>query len=312
MGFLSEIVLPNGYPVRHVTAGGALSFDGRGWPWEWPHRLLGRLDPSAFDANITKTIQWDPVIGNLDLRKPWTYIPAFPTSCVRYFGERGVVNKVGHSNPGFFWWYNTIGKTDKLKRYKLVPSIYGTKEELLKMGSLLNGLDLIAVQLIVSCPNIQDGQLDPETIYDIVYSFRLVCRHPIFLKLSAAQPYEKIAGATWSEVSAYTINSVPFSHAYPKGSLVKTPVAWLEKRVGAGGGGISGVPAQPWNFPMVAKIKVAAPKANVIASSVMGYDDIRVVRNLGAGAIAHGTSFIFNPADPNRWVARDLKEQSLT
>lgn len=32
------IELSNGHRFEFVAASGALAFDGRGWPWEWPLR----------------------------------------------------------------------------------------------------------------------------------------------------------------------------------------------------------------------------------------------------------------------------------
>lgn len=86
-----------------MAASGALAFDGNDWPWEYPLRWTGLLDPSLFTI-VIKTLTRHPRKGNLKLYKPWT--------CIRFLSN-SAVNAVGLTNPGIEWWHKTIGPTVK-------------------------------------------------------------------------------------------------------------------------------------------------------------------------------------------------------
>src|SRR3989338_3182405 len=93
------ITLSSGHSFQFMAASGALAFDGRGWPWEWPLRWLGFLDPTLFTI-VTKTLTRRPRPGNLRWSHPW--------SVVKPIGPLGIVNAIGLTNKGIEWWLKEI------------------------------------------------------------------------------------------------------------------------------------------------------------------------------------------------------------
>jgi len=107
------ITLSNGFSFEYVTASGALGYDGNGWPWEWPLRWLGLIDPSFF-LNVMKTVTLPPRKGNLRWWKPWDCIRLMP---------HGAVNAVGLTNPGPDWLAEKIGPKVNSKKIPLVGEL---------------------------------------------------------------------------------------------------------------------------------------------------------------------------------------------
>src|SRR5580658_6822350 len=93
------IPLSNGHRLDYLAASGALAYDGQGWPWEWPLRWAGLIDPRLFTV-VTKTLTFQRRRGNLRWHKPWECVALIPG---------GAVNKVGLTNPGFRWWCSHVG-----------------------------------------------------------------------------------------------------------------------------------------------------------------------------------------------------------
>ena len=78
------ITLSNGHEIKYMVASGALGFDGKSYPHEWPLRWIGLIDPSLFTV-VAKTVTYKPRKGNLRWYKPW--------GCIRLL-PGGVVNAV--------------------------------------------------------------------------------------------------------------------------------------------------------------------------------------------------------------------------
>lgn len=85
------IKLSNGRKLEFLVSSGALGYDGKGWPWEWPLRWAGLLRPEEFTA-VTKTLTLEPRKGNLRWYKPWDVL--------RPLGNGNWVNAIGLTNPG--------------------------------------------------------------------------------------------------------------------------------------------------------------------------------------------------------------------
>lgn len=74
------IKLSNGYELEFLAASGALGFDGKGYWWEYPLKLLNLFDISLF-AHITKTLTYLPEKGNCKRFNPF--------SCVKFLDNGG-------------------------------------------------------------------------------------------------------------------------------------------------------------------------------------------------------------------------------
>jgi hypothetical protein len=284
------IKLSTGDRFEYLIASGALGFDGRGWFWERPLVWLGLIRPELF-AVALKTLKRHPTKGNLSWWKPWTWLPFSPWSCVRLI-PGGAVNKVGLTNRGIEWWCEEVGPDINFLKYMIIGSILGNLEELVEMAEMLNRFNFAAIEINVSCPN-ADHETQTAAIIASVIAVKKVSRHPIILKTSCDQDYLAIAKGVVGYAEAIDLNSVPWKVAFPNGP--ETPLTKLEKKVGGGGGGVSGSPAQKFNWKVVEEIAKQG-LIPVIASSIMKHGDIYSTRDYGASAFSFGTIHL-----PERW-----------
>lgn len=288
--------------MEYVAASGALAYDGKGWPWEWPLRWIGLLNPRLFTV-FTKTLKLKPWLGNLRWWKP--------LECIRLFNGDSAVNKVGLTNPGFWWWKSKYKlRIDRRKRAVAV-SIFGSRIELIEMAQELNGVDIVAVEVNASCPNTGHPMQDIQEVVDDVRAVRHVSCHPVIVKLSVAQDYCAIASQLQGVVEAVALNSVPWELIFPSHMEVRSPLWRLEQQVGGGGGGVSGGLAQELNWRAVRELCALAPlrgpRLPVIAPSIMEFDDLATVRAMGADAVSFGTLFLRRPWAPTWIVRRDMR-----
>ena len=286
------ITLSNGYSFEFMAASGALAFDGRGWPWEWPLRWMGLLRPELFTI-VTKSLTLHPKKGNLR----WWH----PFACVRFI-PGGVVNAVGLTNPGIDWWIKKKYRQIEKSNWNFIVSISGEHlQEYMEMAvRLQNCTALKALEINASCPN-SPGELqnNAQAVIDTVQALKYVTKWPLILKLSCTHDYLKIAKALEGTVEAISINSVPWSAAFPD---KKSPLARF------GGGGVSGKSVQRRNWKMVAEL-AQNTKVPVIGSSVWNYTDLIDLFGFGAKAIAFGSIFLRYPWRPTLFVKRWRQSQ---
>ena len=298
------ITLSNGHSFEYMIASGALGFDGKGWIWERPLVWLGLVRPDLFTV-VIKTLTRNPRPGNLRWWKPWT--------CVRLI-PGGSVNKVGLTNPGIEWWCRDIGPNLDFQKVPLVGSILGEERELVEMAEMFNRFDLAGLEVNDSCPNAGHALQKAESAIRSTKAVKSVSRHPIIYKVSVDQDYLSIARGLEGIAEAISLNSVPWKTAFPNRN--KSPLWKLEKKVGGGGGGVSGKPAQKFNWVAVEAL-VKQGSIPVIVPSIMEFADLYKVRRLGASAVSFGAihlpdypvwlkpwTIFTNPCKPTRFVRR--------
>lgn len=301
------IKLSNDHEMKYVVASGALAFDGKGWFWERILVWIGLIRPELFTV-VLRTVTLAPrlyPVSNLSWWRVWTWLPWSPWSCIRFLPNSGVVNRVGLYNPGFDWFRRKVVPRLDFKRYDLVASLYGTVEELVEMTRRLNRFPFVAIEVNVSCPNTGHKMDLAQTVIDTVKQVQKVSMLPIIVKVSVDQDYLAIAAGLKGVAEAISINSVPWSLAFPH---KKSPLNLLEKKLGGGGGGgVSGRPAQHLNWKALRELaqQRALP---VIAPSIMNFGDMDRVRSLGAQAYSFGAVHLEDPTRPTKII---LKERVL-
>jgi len=287
------IELSNGHQFEFMAASGSLAYDGNGWPYEYPLRWTGLIDPRLFTI-VIKTLTRKPRVGNLKMHKP--------LGCIRFL-RGGTVNAVGLTNPGLDAWCRKYGPSIEKSPYNLVGSIVSdNKEDLAEMAYRLNQYNLKALELNMSCPNSTDHSHLMNNVVEVVEMVRAVkkvSKFPLILKLSAVHDYKTIAKETEGFVEAISINSIPWREVYPERV---SPLKHL------GGGGVSGQPAQVLNWKMLAEL-TAHTTTPVIGPSIWKYENMAKLEKLGAKAIGFGSIFLRYPWRPTLYVRRYLKER---
>jgi len=285
------IKLSNGHVFEYMVASGSLAFDGKGWPWEKPLVWLGIVQPKLFTV-VIKTLTLKPRKGNLQMWKPWECVKLIPG---------GSVNKVGLTNPGIDWWCQEIGPRFTGEDIPLIGSIFGNKDELVEMAVKLNKFNLVGLEVNYSCPNTGHKMQSTKDLIDSVLAVKMVSRHPIIVKVSVAQDYLAIAHGLEGVAEAISLNSVPWEIVFPG---QRSPLWKLEKKVGGGGGGVSGKAAQRHNWKAIRELS-GQNSLPVIGASIMNHDDLNRVRILGATAFAFGAIHLKTPWLPTMIVKKE-------
>ena len=288
------ITLSNGHAFEYMVASGALAFDGKGWFWERPLVWLGIVKPELFTV-VIKTLTRNPRAGNLRWWKPWT--------CVRLI-PGGSVNKVGLTNSGVEWWCREVGPNLDFRKFPTAGSIFGDEKELVEMAEMLDHFDLVALEINVSCPNTGHAIEQAEMVVNSVKAVKRASRHPVIVKVSVDQDYLVIARGLVGVAEAISLNSVPWKTVFTNGE--QTPLWKLEKQVGGGGGGVSGKPAQKYNWAAVGSLAKQG-SLPVIGPSVMEFEDMYRVYKLGAKAVSFGAIHLRTPWKPTRIVETAIK-----
>ncbi|MEK9135036.1 MAG: hypothetical protein AAB451_01950 [Patescibacteria group bacterium] len=300
------IKLSNGHELEFLTASGALAFDGRGWPWEWPLFWAGLIDPHLFTV-ITKNILSEPVKGNLRLSRPWDVVKFIseegkeihPLKALINPGSiGGVINAIGLTGPGIEKWLERDYPVINRQGYKVIVSITGPEggKGCVEIARRLNGLSsVMGIEVNASCPNTDPTLLqNAETVVRLVLAIKKVSDHPILLKLSYAQPYLEIARILQGTVEAISLNTIPWKTIFGE---IPSPLAKY------GGGGISGPVAKPLTRIMIEDL-ARETKIPIIGSGVWDYADIQRLWDFGASAISFGTIFLRWPWKPTQYIRR--------
>lgn len=280
------IHLSNGHSFEFMTASGALAYDGRGWPWEWPLRWLGLIDPNLFTI-VTKTITRHPRKGNLRWYAPLRVVKHLPA---------GAVNAIGLTNPGIDWWCREV--LPRLTHRSIVLSLEAENEtDLVQMIEKVQSRknSLVAYELNISCPNTFDaGKWNTEKAIQIVLAAEKRSNLPLILKMGVTHDAKKLCQELKGVVQAIAINSIPWSVIFPE---KPSPLARF------GGGGVSGKIAQEWTWKLTREL-VEIGTIPVIGPSVWEYEDIAKLFQIGAKAVSFGSIFLWHPWRPTAFVRR--------
>ena len=267
----------NGKKVEIIGASGAFGFN----KGHLPDRILakiGYLDFSAIDVVVTKTMTLDPKEGNYLWYKPWQSIR---------FIKDGIVNAIGLTNTGIEWWCREIGpKLDSLK-IPLIVSIAGNASKIKEMAVMLNEFkNIVAIELNEGCPNICNNFQDTKEVIEKIKILSKISIFSIILKLSVAHQPEKIIPYIEESIEAISINSVPWSIAFPN---QENPFA----RYGIEECGVSGKITQSYTWSFAYKISQMT-SIPVIYPSVWEASDIRELKKMAdAKAFSFGSIFFY-------------------
>jgi dihydroorotate dehydrogenase len=200
------------------------------------------------------------------------------------------------------------------KKIPLIVSIAGTRKELVEMTDMLNDVDIVGIEINVSCPNTDHLEKDVSLVAGDVKSVRDKSEHPVLIKVSVDQPCCEIVTVLEAVAEAVALNSVLWEKLFsaPNGQLLRRSPLWrLQKRVGGGGGGVSGLLAQKLNWNMVQRLRIQAHAMPIIGPSVMSAADVVKVRQKGAEAVSFGSIHLRTPWKPTQIVEEELALDSV-
>ena len=231
---------------------------------------------------------------------PWTGNPAPRV----HQTPSGMLNSVGLQGPGLEAWIERDLPRLAAAGARTVVSIWGQRvEEFAKAASMLAGVaGLAAVEVNVSCPNIEDRRRmfahSPEATAEVVAAVGEHCPGlPRWAKLSpTVADLAEVAGAALG-AGAEAVTLVNTVLAMAIDIEERRPVLGS----GPGGGGLSGPAIHPVAVRAVFDVRAAHPDAAVIGvGGVMSGRDAVELMMAGADAVQVGTATFRDPRAPIR------------
>ncbi len=238
-------------------------------------------DTTAYGALVAKSVS----------AEPW---PGRPPPRVAATGA-GMLNGIGIQNSGVGEWRRTVA----VELTDLLPKVWGsavgnTVEEYVVVARELAASGVRAIEINLSCPNLEDGAmfaLDPGASQRVVSAVRTAVSLPVGAKLSPnSEDIGAVAEACWRAGADW---------------LVLTNTVWgagfdIERRsplLSGVIGGLSGPPLKPIALRCVVEVRRRLPSVPIVGTGgvLTGAD---VVEYLLAGADAVGLGTI-HFAEPN-------------
>jgi dihydroorotate dehydrogenase (NAD+) catalytic subunit len=238
------------------------------------------VDLNRLGAIVVKGISHKPRIGNPPPR-------IVETAC-------GMLNAIGLENPGIEKFLTD--KLPQLKKYTcgIVVNILGDSlEEYGMLAERLNGAEIAAIEVNISCPNVKKGGVafgtDAKMIYDVTKCVREKSNKPIIIKLSpnVTDITTMALAAEEGGASAVSLINTLLGMAID----IRTRRPKLANKVG----GLSGPAVKPIALRMVWQV------AQRVKVPVIGIGGINTVEDVvefllaGATAIQIGTANLTNP-----------------
>ena len=275
---------------RFLVSAGALGY-GMGWPWERPLIKMGLIKPGIFGGIATKTLTLEPRIGHYIDPFKFERRPLVSHLYHIFSGERknvlmkipgGWLNNMGWWNVGIDYFIKEI--YPNLKGISIIPNIGGFSiEEYLALIQKLNPLDVTAVELDISCPNIKgENGLERKDFPWLFREARRVSRHPLILKIGASESdinlAQTAAALGFDAISA--INAVPVF-----------------------GGGYSGLGIKYIALKAVADLRKAVKIPIIGGGGIGSWKDCQEFFCVGADAVSFGSVHFPAPWKPTQIVS---------
>jgi dihydroorotate dehydrogenase (NAD+) catalytic subunit len=221
----------------------------------------------------------------------------------------GMLNSVGLQGPGIPEWIARDLPDLRSRGATVVASIWGrTVEEYAVAGAMLAEADIDAIEVNVSCPNLEDRSTmfahSPEATFAAVSAVGTA--HPRWAKLSpnTSLLVDVAQRAADAGATALTLTNTVLGMAID--------IETRRLSLGGGGGGISGPAMHPVAVRSVFEVHKALPTMPLIGVGgvINGVDGIELLM-AGASAIQVGTASFAEPRAPWRiqhemsvWMAK--------
>lgn len=271
--------------IRFVVASGA---------WNYGERSLTKpFNPAIFDAITVRTLTLGGErLGNLGISpiKPNGFLKQALWNAGILKNRKKVLRKISSGwinqmswwNVGFKHWRDEI--YPKTKEVPKIISIGGFSiEEYLEMIRKLNDLEIIAIELNISCPNVKIGwERDLVLFENLMKQCRAESKHSLIVKLSIEKDYlrrAKIAEDIGIDAIS-AINTV-------KGLMINPKTGEFFY------GGISGKRIRGIGLRVVAEIRKIVDIPIFGGGGVYNWKDCQQYFWAGADAVSFGSIFFF-------------------
>jgi len=245
-------------------------------------------DPARLGAVTAKSVSPEPWAGKPAPRLHMT--------------ASGMVNAVGLQGPGMDAWLAHDLPALRATGARVIASVWGhTVDDFARATEMLDGADVLAVEVNASCPNHSPDQQggiwahSARATGEVVRAVRDATALPVFAKLSPnVTDLTEIARAA-VDAGADGLTLVNTVLALVIDAETRRPV------LGGGGGGLSGPAIKPVALRAVRTVARALPDVPVIGTGGVqtGVDAVEMLL-AGASAVAVGTANFRDPRAPYR------------
>jgi dihydroorotate dehydrogenase (NAD+) catalytic subunit len=247
------------------------------------------VDLSKIGGICTKGLSLEPHAGNLPPRICET--PA------------GMLNAIGLQNIGV-----QVFLREKLPRLSelgatVIANVWGDTEEdyVAVVGALEEADGLAAIELNISCPNVEKGGMlfgnSPTATASLVARVRAATRRTLIVKLSPNAP-DLVESARAARVSGADVLSLVNTFV----GMAIDPVTALP-RLSFGTGGLSGPAIKPLALRMVFQVARALPGVPLMGiGGISDLSDVIEFLAVGASAVQIGTANFRDPGLSDRLV----------
>ncbi|CAN5894382.1 dihydroorotate dehydrogenase [soil metagenome] len=252
--------------------------------WE----MTSAADVTAYGAPITKSVAGEEWPG----RPPPRLAPA----------GVGMLNGIGIQNPGIESWASSTGPRILRVNAPVWGSAVGqTPDEYAEVATGLQAAAMSAVEINLSCPNLEDGRmfaLDPSRSGEVVSAVSGAVSVPIGAKLSPNSEDIVAVAAACAEAGAAWVTLT--NTAWGAGVDVESRRPLLS----GGVGGYSGPPLKPIAMRCVIEVAAALPGLPIVGcGGVMKGVDVIEYLMAGASAVEIGTVHFAEPKAGRRILA---------
>jgi dihydroorotate dehydrogenase (NAD+) catalytic subunit len=267
-----------GIELAHPVINGSGTFDAIA-----ARRAFGGAldDEFPFAAFVSKTITLAPRAGNPPPRL-WE-------------AQAGLVNSIGLPNKGLDRYVSEDLPELARLPVPLITNVMGSTAE--EIATLLRACEarkeIAAVELNVSCPNVQTGLdigADPTSLERVLRAVRAELRKPLIVKLTpncADVAACALAAQAGGADAVSLINTLRATALAPK----RPPKPWL----GGGTGGLSGAAIRPVALTQVAAVARSVSIPVVGMGGIQSSTHARQFLDVGARLVAIGTENFRDP-----------------
>ncbi len=236
--------------------------------------IIRRVLSSGADAVVTKSVGPEPRIGHPG--------PVLTTS------HDGLLNAVGLTNPGIEEFVDEMATLRK-EKLPVILSIFGnTIDEILHVASKAKGMKPAAIELNLSCPHAEIGQIahDPHLTHDYVRAVKDVVNCQVFAKLTPNASDIVEVGLAAEKAGADAIVAINTLRGMKIDIHQRRPV--LGHKVG----GLSGPPIFPVAVRCVYDLHQRLSIPIIGVGGVTTWQDAVEMHLAGASAIQLGTAVL--------------------